>query len=193
MSSHVVTLRNAILEARAALTGATALTDLVPERNITFGNSPQKDRMPRIVIEVSSAEYAATFTQSRKVQTFTVEYAVYSKSVDTCTAIMDEVRQALDTYQSSDFAVRVTDESFQAEVDNILLGVVVATFTLLATATAYDPSSAIPRHVAEPSPAAWASAHWLNGSAGMIRREFTVESPVRSGYVRPPSLPVHPS
>lgn len=142
MSSHVVTLRNAILEARAALTGATALTDLVPERNITFGNSPQKDRMPRIVIEVSSAEYEATFTQSRKVQTFTVEYAVYSKSVDTCTAIMDEVRQALDTYQSSDFAVRVTDESFQAEVDNVLLGVVVATFQDAAGIPGFDTSAA---------------------------------------------------
>lgn len=142
MSQHVVTLRNAILEARAALTGATALTDLVPERNITFGNSPQKDRMPRIVIEVSSAEYEATFTQSRKVQTFTVEYAVYSKSVDTCTAIMDEVRQALDTYQSSDFAVRVTDESFQAEVDNVLLGVVVATFQDAAGIPGFDTSAA---------------------------------------------------
>jgi len=142
MSSHVVTLRNAILEARAALTGATALTDLVPERSITFGNSPQKDRMPRIVIEVSGAEYDATFTQSRKVQTFTVEYAVYSKSVDTCTAIMDEVRQALDTYQSSDFAVRVTDESFQAEVDNVLLGVVVATFQDAKGIPGFDTSAA---------------------------------------------------
>lgn len=142
MSSHVVTLRNAILEARAALTGATALTDLVPERSITFGNSPQKDLMPRIVIEVSSAEYEATFTQSRKVQTFTVEYAVYSKSVDTCTAIMDEVRQALDTYQSSDFSVRVTDESFQAEVDNVLLGVVVATFQDAHGIPGFDASAA---------------------------------------------------
>lgn len=142
MSSHVVTLRNAILEARAALTGAPALTALVPERSITFGNSPQKDLMPRIVIEVSGAEYDATFTQSRKVQTFTVEYAVYSKSVDTCTAIMDEVRQALDTYQSSDFAVRVTDESFQAEVDNVLLGVVVATFQDAAGIPGFDASAA---------------------------------------------------
>ena len=135
-----VTLRNAILEARAALTGATAVTDLVPERNITFGNSPQKDTMPRIVIEVSSAEYDATFTQSRKVQTFTVEYAVYSDSVDTCTAIMDEVRLALDGYTSSAFAVRVTDESFQAEVDNVLLGVVVSTFQDAAGVPGYNPT-----------------------------------------------------
>jgi hypothetical protein len=69
-------------------------------------------------------------------------------------------------------------------------GVVVASFTLLAAATADDPSTAI-RRLAEPSPAAWASARWLNGSAGMIRREFTVDSSVRSGYVRP-SLPVDP-
>jgi len=67
---------------------------------------------------------------------------VYSKSVDTCTAIMDEVRQALDTYQSSDFAVRVTDESFQAEVDNVLLGVVVATFQDAAGIPGFDTSAA---------------------------------------------------
>lgn len=123
-----VSLRDAILEARTAITTNVHVTDLVPARNITFGNSPQKDLLPRIVIEVSSAEYEATFTQSRKVQTFTVEYAVYSDSVDQCTAIMDAIRNALDFNQSSAFAVRTTDESFQAEVDNVLLGVIVATF-----------------------------------------------------------------
>ena len=55
---------------------------------------------------------------------------------------MDEVRQALDTYQSSDFAVRVTDESFQAEVDNVLLGVVVATFQDAAGIPGFDTSAA---------------------------------------------------
>ncbi len=151
----IVTLRNAILEARAALTGVTAVTDLVPERNITFGNSPQKDTMPRIVIEVSSAEYDATYTQSRKVQTFTVEYAVYSKSVDTCTAIMDEVRHALDAYTSSAFSVRVTDESFQAELDNVLLGVVVATFQDAAGVPGYDATVGAQLNDALAEVAAW--------------------------------------
>lgn len=161
-----VTLRNAILEARAALTGVTAVTDLVPARNITFGNSPQKDTMPRIVIEVSSAEYDATFTQSRKVQTFTVEYAVYSDSVDTCTAIMDEVRLALDSYTSSAFAVRVTDESFQAEVDNVLLGVVVSTFQDAVGAPGYDATLGTQLNDALADVAAWEAA------TGMTLTEF---------------------
>ena len=128
MSSHVVTLRNAILEARAALTSNADLTALVPVAQITYGNSPQKDVMPRIVIEASGTEYDATFMASRKVQTFTLEYAVYSDSVDACTNIMDKMRDALDIYDSSEFSIRVTDESFQAEVDGTLVGVVVATF-----------------------------------------------------------------
>ena len=128
MSSHIVTLRDAIKEARAAMLASSAVTSLVGDLKITFGNSRQADVNPRIVIEVSGAEYTPTFLQSRKVQTFTVEYACYSESVDECTQIMDAVREALDTYTSSDFAVRVADESFQADVDNTLLGVVVATF-----------------------------------------------------------------
>lgn len=128
MSSHVVTLRNAILEARAALTSHADLTALVPVAQITYGNSPQKDVMPRIVIEASGTEYDATFMASRKVQTFTLDYAVYSNSVDECTNIMDKMRDALDIYDSSEFSIRVTDESFQAEVDGTLVGVVVATF-----------------------------------------------------------------
>lgn len=128
MSSHVVTLRNAILEARAVLTSYADLTALVPVAQITYGNSPQKDVMPRIVIEASGTEYDATFMASRKVQTFTLDYAVYSNSVDECTNIMDKMRDALDIYDSSEFSIRVTDESFQAEVDGTLVGVVVATF-----------------------------------------------------------------
>lgn len=128
MSSHVVTLRNAILEARAVLTSYADLTALVPVAQITYGNSPQKDVMPRIVIEASGTEYDATFMASRKVQTFTLDYAVYSDSVDACTNIMDKMRDALDIYDSSEFSIRVTDESFQAEVDGTLVGVVVATF-----------------------------------------------------------------
>lgn len=128
MSAHIVTLRDAIKEARAAMLASSAVTSLVGDLKITFGNSRQADTNPRIVIEVSGAEYTPTFLQSRKVQTFTVEYACYSESVDECTQIMDAVREALDTYVSSDFAVRVADESFQADVDNTLLGVVVATF-----------------------------------------------------------------
>lgn len=142
MSSHTVTLRDAIKEARAAIVASSAVTSLVGDLKITFGNSRQADPNPRIVIEVSGSEYTPTFLQSRKVQTFTVEYACYSNSVDECTQIMDAVRVALDTYVSSDFSVRVSDESFQADVDNNLLGVVVATFQDTIGIPGFDADSA---------------------------------------------------
>ena len=142
MSSHTVTLRQAIIEARKALTDSADVIALVGDLKITFGNSRQADPNPRIVIEVSGSEYTPTFLQSRKVQTFTVEYACYSDSVDECTQIMDAVRVALDTYVSSDFSVRVSDESFQADVDNNLLGVVVATFQDTIGIPGFDADSA---------------------------------------------------
>jgi hypothetical protein len=125
----MATLRNAIADARTALINYTPLTDLISADKITFGNSPQKDVMPRIVIEVSGVEYQPTFKEARKSQVFQMDFGVYAKSVDQCTAIMDEVRYALEAYTSADFAIRLVDETFQADVDNNMFGVIFAEFT----------------------------------------------------------------
>lgn len=128
----MASIRDVVLTARSILTGDAALTALVPAAKITFGNSPQKDAKPRIVIEVARTEYAPTFYDDSKVRTYTVEYAVYSDSVDECTNIMDAVRGAVAANQVEpnplDFDIRLIDESLQAEVDGVLLGVVSATF-----------------------------------------------------------------
>lgn len=125
----MATLRQAIIDARNALVNYTPLTDLISADKITFGNSPQKDAMPRIVLEVSGVEYQPTFDEARKVQVFQMDFGVYSKTVDQCTAIMDEVRYALEAYTSADFSIRLVDETFQADVDNNLFGVIFAEFT----------------------------------------------------------------
>ena len=125
----MATLRNAILEARQALTDYADLTQLVPEGQITFGNSPQKDVMPRIVIEVAGVDYEPTFYNDREQKIYIINYAVFSTQVDQCTQILDELRLALDAYTSQQFETRITDETFSATVDGVLVGVVEATFT----------------------------------------------------------------
>ena len=125
----MATLRQAIIDGRNALVNYTPLTDLISADKITFGNSPQKETMPRIVLEVSGVEYTPTFNEARKAQVFQMDFGVYSKTVDQCTAIMDEVRYALEAYTSADFSIRLVDETFQADVDNNLFGVIFAEFT----------------------------------------------------------------
>lgn len=112
----------------------STVTDVVPAQRISYGNSPQKQQKPRIVLEVSGTTYTPTFDDDRKVKTFTVDYAVYSDSVSQCTDIMERIQTVLLQHETGasnnglGFDIRMTDETLQAEVDGVLVGVVQATF-----------------------------------------------------------------
>ncbi len=110
----------------------STVPDVVPAQRITYGNSPQKQQKPRIVLEVSGTTYTPTFDDDRKVKTFTVDYAVYSDSVAQCTDVMERIQTVIRQHEVPSnglgFDVRLTDETLQAEVDGVLVGVVQATF-----------------------------------------------------------------
>ena len=110
----------------------STVPDVVPAQRITYGNSPQKQQKPRIVLEVSGTTYTPTFDDDRKVKTFTVDYAVYSDSVAQCTDVMARIQTVIRQHEVPSnglgFDVRLTDETLQAEVDGVLVGVVQATF-----------------------------------------------------------------
>ena len=117
-----------------ATEGLSTVKDVVPANRISYGNSPQKTVTPRIVLEVSGTTYSPTFDDDRKVRTYTVDYAVYSKSVAECTDIMERIQTVIRQHETGaannglGFDVRLTDETLQAEVDGVLVGVVQATF-----------------------------------------------------------------
>ena len=110
----------------------STVPDVVPAQRITYGNSPQKQQKPRIVLEVAGTTYTPTFDDDRKVKTFTVDYAVYSDSVAQCTDVMARIQTVIRQHEVPSnglgFDVRLTDETLQAEVDGVLVGVVQATF-----------------------------------------------------------------
>ena len=113
----------------------STVTEVVPAQRISYGNSPQKQQKPRIVLEVSGTTYTPTFDDDRKVKTFTVDYAVYSDSVAQCTDVMERIQTVIRQHEVPSnglgFDVRLTDETLQAEVDGVLVGVVQATFQTL--------------------------------------------------------------
>ena len=125
-------IKDVVKAARLILTEDGDVTDLVPESKISFGNSPQKTAKPRIVIEVSGTTYSPTFYNDREAKTYTIDYAVYSDSVGQCATIMEAVQAAIAQYPEPSaqvpWTIRLVDETFQAEVDGVLVGVVSATF-----------------------------------------------------------------
>ena len=125
-------IKDVVKAARLILTEDGDVTDLVPESKISFGNSPQKAVKPRIVIEVSGTTYSPTFYNDREAKTYTIDYAIYSNSVGQCATIMETVQAAIASYPQPSvqvpWTIRLVDETFQAEVDGVLVGVVSATF-----------------------------------------------------------------
>ena len=83
-----------------ATEGLSTVKDVVPANRISYGNSPQKTVTPRIVLEVSGTTYSPTFDDDRKVRTYTVDYAVYSKSVAECTDIMERIQTVIRQHET---------------------------------------------------------------------------------------------
>jgi hypothetical protein len=71
-----------------------------------------------------------------------------------------------------------------------IVGCAMLAMGMLATTAAAAATGATPSP--EPSAAAWAAAAWLNGSAGMLRREFTAGGPgLSSAHVYASTIGFH--
>lgn len=118
-------------DVRTCLTSHTALTDEIPARKITLARRPQRDEMPGLTITLGNVDYEPTTTDYSAATTYRVDITIFGASGQEVTRIHDKVKDAFVAANSSNFDVRVFDERYFVDVDNIHQGFVSATWKKL--------------------------------------------------------------
>jgi archaellin len=114
-----MSLETLVPEARSALTGNSALTALVPANRITFARRPQGDVRPGIAIDLGPVEYTPSTTNPTAVITYRVDYLIYGDTAAQTTAIHEKVKSAIESATSSTFYLRIFDEDYFVDVDDV--------------------------------------------------------------------------
>ena len=108
-----------IPEARSILTSASSVTALVPASKISFSQRPQGDVLPGIILDVGTVEYLPTFDSSYANTTYRIDYRSYATSAQQAATIHEAIKAAVLAHTSSDFYLRLFDESYFVDVDLI--------------------------------------------------------------------------
>lgn len=111
-------------EVRSALTSYSGLTDLLPAEKITFARRPQRDQLPGLTVTLGNVDYEPVTQSYAAATTYRVDITVFHKSARECTAIHDQVKLAMLAANSSNFRIRLFDERYFVDVDNIHQGYV---------------------------------------------------------------------
>jgi hypothetical protein len=111
-------------EVRSALISYSGLTDLLPADKITFARRPQRDQMPGLTVTLGNVDYEPVTQSYAAATTYRVDITVFHKSARECTAIHDQVKLAMLAANSSNFRIRLFDERYFVDVDNIHQGYV---------------------------------------------------------------------
>ena len=111
-------------EIRSALTSYSDLTDLLPAEKITFARRPQRDQLPGLTVTLGNVDYEPVTQSYAAATTYRVDITVFHKSARECTAIHDQVKLAMLAANSSIFRIRLFDERYFVDVDNIHQGYV---------------------------------------------------------------------
>lgn len=117
-----------IPEARAILTSDSTVTGLVPATKISFSQRPQGDQLPGIVLNLGTVEYQPVFGNATAITTYRVDFLSYGDSAQSTAQIHEAVKAAVLAYTSSDFTIRLFDESYFVDVDLIHRATLSATF-----------------------------------------------------------------
>jgi len=113
-------------EVRSALTGYSGLTDLIPANKITFARRPQRDQMPGLTVALGNVDYEPVTNSYAAATTYRVDITVFGESAQSTTAIHDQVKLALLAANSTNFRIRLFDERYFVDVDNVHQGYVSA-------------------------------------------------------------------
>lgn len=108
-----------IPEARAILANDPGVTALVPASKISFSQRPQGDTLPGIILNMGTVEYEPVFENAAIRTTYRVDFLSYNDSAQSTTAIHEAIKTAVLNYTSSNFHVRLFDESYFVDVDMI--------------------------------------------------------------------------
>lgn len=108
-----------IPEARSILVNSSDVTQHVPADKISFSQRPQGDQLPGVILDMGTVDYEATFESAYATTTYRVDYRGYSNSAQAAATIHEAIKAAVIAHSSSDFYVRLFDESYFVDVDLI--------------------------------------------------------------------------
>lgn len=121
-----MSMRTLLQQVRSALTSHEPLTDLVSAQKITFARRPQRDELPGITMALGNVVYEETKQSEVAAISYRVDVIVYGRSADETTEIHDAIKQAFLNADSNDFTVRLLDERYFVDADDIHSGFVSA-------------------------------------------------------------------
>ncbi len=125
-----MSLETLIPEARNILTSSSDVTALVAADKITFARRPQGDTKPGISINMGPVEYIGTTLNATSVVTYRVDYEIFGSTAASTTAIHDKVKAAVTAASSSNFLIRLFDEDYFVDVDDVHRARVMVNFEL---------------------------------------------------------------
>lgn len=117
-------------EVRSALTGFSGLTNLIPANKITFARRPQGDQLPGLTVSLGNVDYEPVTQSYAAATTYRVDITVFGESAQSTTAIHDQVKLAMLAANSQNFRIRIFDERYFVDVDNVHQGYVSATWEM---------------------------------------------------------------
>lgn len=125
-----MSMRTLLQQVRSALTSHEALTNLVSAEKITFARRPQRDQLPGITMAIGNVIYDETKQSELSAISYRVDVIIYGRSADETTEIHDAIKQAFLNVSSSTFNVRLMDERYFVDADDIHSGFVSARWQL---------------------------------------------------------------
>jgi hypothetical protein len=135
-----MSMRTLLQQVRSALTSYQPLTDLVSAEKITFARRPQRDELPGITMSLGNVVYDETKQSEVAAISYRVDVIIYGRSADETTEIHDAIKMAFLNASSSTFLIRLMDERYFVDADDIHSGYVSARWQIASGLTADSPT-----------------------------------------------------
>lgn len=139
-----MSMRTLLQQVRSALTSYQPLTDLVSAEKITFARRPQRDQLPGITMSLGNVVYDETKQSEIAAISYRVDVIIYGRSADETTEIHDAIKLAFLNASSNTFLIRLLDERYFVDADDIHSGYVSARWQLASGLTANTPTMLSP-------------------------------------------------
>lgn len=114
-----MSLTTLIPEARTVLTSYASLTAQVAATKISFAQRPQGAQKPGIVVSMGPTEYEPTMGNATALTVYRIDYHCFAETAQSAATIHELIKAAVLAHTSSDFDLRLVDEAYFVDVDNV--------------------------------------------------------------------------
>ncbi len=88
-------------------------------QRITFARAIQGKNKPYIILNVGGADYESTTTQEDESAAYRIDYIAYADTVSKALDIHDALHAAIKATTSDTFDIRILDEDYFVDVDDV--------------------------------------------------------------------------